>query len=199
MPVRFHINADNTMTKNVNINGTKYKIVIPREKWQRSKTTKHVEYWIRRKKEGKSPTLKYGNVFIIDGDIENTSSDHICDVCGLSYRSRSGLLKHISNKHSIHPSIDATSHVSNDDIENVHSNTPTAPYELENPFLEPTIQTGYIYCFSNPAMPGIYKIGMTLRTVEDRLRESNQSDTWRPPSLYKIVCYKCVNHPSKCE
>jgi len=39
---------------------------------------------------------------------------------------------------------------------------------------------GYIYCFSNPSMPGILKVGMTERTPVTRLGEANASDTWRP-------------------
>lgn len=52
---------------------------------------------------------------------------------------------------------------------------------------------GYIYCFSNPLMPGIYKIGMTTRTPLARLEEANASDTWRPPADYKIEFAKKVN------
>lgn len=35
-------------------------------------------------------------------------------------------------------------------------------------------------------MPGILKVGMTERTPEARLNEANASDTWRPPTPYKI-------------
>jgi hypothetical protein len=51
---------------------------------------------------------------------------------------------------------------------------------------------GYIYCFSNPSMPGILKIGMTERMPEARLSEANASDTWRPPTPYKIEFAKKV-------
>ena len=52
---------------------------------------------------------------------------------------------------------------------------------------------GYIYCFSNPWMPGIYKIGMTTRTPLARLEEANASDTWRPPADYRIELAKRVH------
>jgi hypothetical protein len=49
---------------------------------------------------------------------------------------------------------------------------------------------GYIYCFSNELMPGVYKIGMTERTPDIRLREAN-SITWTP-SPYQIEFAKFV-------
>ena len=58
---------------------------------------------------------------------------------------------------------------------------------------------GYIYCFSNVSMPGILKVGMTERTPEARLSEANASDTWRPPTPYKIEFAKKVLNPSKKE
>jgi hypothetical protein len=58
---------------------------------------------------------------------------------------------------------------------------------------------GYIYCFSNPSMPGILKVGMTERTPEERLSEANAPDTWRPPTPYKIEFAKKVSNPSKKE
>jgi hypothetical protein len=58
---------------------------------------------------------------------------------------------------------------------------------------------GYIYCFSNPSMPGILKVGMTERTPELRLRDANSSDTWRPPTPYKIEFAKKVSNPSQKE
>jgi hypothetical protein len=58
---------------------------------------------------------------------------------------------------------------------------------------------GYIYCFSNPSMPGILKVGMTERTPEARLSEANASDTWRPPTSYKIEFAKKVSNSSQKE
>ena len=55
---------------------------------------------------------------------------------------------------------------------------------------------GYIYCFSNSCMPGILKVGMTNRTPVIRLGEANASDTWRPPSPYKIEFAKKVSDAS---
>lgn len=51
---------------------------------------------------------------------------------------------------------------------------------------------GYLYCFSNPSMPGILKIGMTERLPTDRLLEANASDTWRPPTQYTLEFAKKV-------
>jgi hypothetical protein len=53
--------------------------------------------------------------------------------------------------------------------------------------------SGYVYCFSNESMPGILKIGMTERTPDERLKEANISDTWRPPTPYKLEFAKKVN------
>jgi hypothetical protein len=58
---------------------------------------------------------------------------------------------------------------------------------------------GYIYCISNESMPGIYKIGMTERSPEIRLDEANKSDTWRPPTRYKIEFAKKVKNPKQKE
>jgi hypothetical protein len=58
---------------------------------------------------------------------------------------------------------------------------------------------GYIYCFSNPSMPGILKIGMTERTPKIRLDEANASDTWRPPTSYQIEFAKKVCNASSKE
>ena len=57
---------------------------------------------------------------------------------------------------------------------------------------------GYIYCFSNISMVGIVKVGMTERTPDIRLSEANNSDTWRPPTPYKMEFAKKVsNHKQK--
>jgi len=58
---------------------------------------------------------------------------------------------------------------------------------------------GYIYCFSNPSMPNILKIGMTERTPDIRLKEANNADTWKPPTPYKIEFAKKVINPKQKE
>ena len=39
---------------------------------------------------------------------------------------------------------------------------------------------GYIYAMSNKSMPGILKIGMTERSIEERLKEANGTFTLIP-------------------
>jgi len=59
--------------------------------------------------------------------------------------------------------------------------------------------SGYIYCFSNKAMPGLLKVGMSERTPEIILNEANKPDTWRPPMPYEIVVAKKVLDPKQKE
>ena len=61
------------------------------------------------------------------------------------------------------------------------------------------MEHGYLYCFSNDSMPGILKVGMTERSPEIRLNEANSSDTWRPPTPYKIEFAKKVVNPKQKE
>jgi hypothetical protein len=58
---------------------------------------------------------------------------------------------------------------------------------------------GYLYCFSNISMPNMLKIGMTERSPDIRLKEANTSDTWRPPTPYKIEFAKKVLNPKQKE
>ena len=54
-----------------------------------------------------------------------------------------------------------------------------------------------IYCFSNPSMPGIYKIGFTERNVEERLAEANHC-TW-VIELFQIEFFVLVDNPREKE
>jgi hypothetical protein len=58
---------------------------------------------------------------------------------------------------------------------------------------------GWLYVISNPEMSTLLKIGMTMRTPQERLAEANASDTWRPPVNYKIEFAKKVKNPLKKE
>lgn len=58
---------------------------------------------------------------------------------------------------------------------------------------------GYIYCFSNESMPSILKVGMTERKPEERLRDANRSNTWSPPTPYKMEIAKQVYYPKQKE
>lgn len=40
--------------------------------------------------------------------------------------------------------------------------------------------SGFVYCIANSSMPDLVKIGMTSRTVEERLSEANSNSTWTP-------------------
>jgi hypothetical protein len=53
---------------------------------------------------------------------------------------------------------------------------------------------GYIYCFSNPDMPGILKIGVTEHSPDAVLYEANSSNMWTPPSPYKVEIAKKVSN-----
>jgi hypothetical protein len=55
-------------------------------------------------------------------------------------------------------------------------------------------EEGYLYCISNSdIMPGIYKVGVTMRDPLDRLKEANCSETWKIPT-FKIEFAKKVIH-----
>lgn len=58
---------------------------------------------------------------------------------------------------------------------------------------------GYLYCFSNEAMPGLLKIGMTTRSPLKRLDEANSQDTFKPPHPYVIELAKKVKNPKEKE
>ena len=67
--------------------------------------------------------------------------------------------------------------------------------ELNDDHLSLLMADGWVYCISNPSMPGLLKIGMTLRTPQERLKEANSSDTWRPPTNFIIEFAKRVHNP----
>lgn len=62
-----------------------------------------------------------------------------------------------------------------------------------------TINTnsGWIYCMSNAAMPGLLKIGMTERTPDIRLSEANTSNTWIPMPFVLEFAKRVTNPEQK--
>jgi hypothetical protein len=44
-------------------------------------------------------------------------------------------------------------------------------------------------------MPGILKVGMTVRTPEERLAEANRPDTFKPPTNYRMEFAKRITDP----
>ena len=58
---------------------------------------------------------------------------------------------------------------------------------------------GYIYCLTNNSMPGILKIGFTLRNPNERLKEANSPQTFKPPDSYEIAFAKRVRNPKEKE
>jgi hypothetical protein len=54
--------------------------------------------------------------------------------------------------------------------------------------------SGFIYCFSNPAMPEYVMVGYTLTTVEQSLAWANSfDDAWHPPTPYHVEFAKRVS------
>lgn len=58
------------------------------------------------------------------------------------------------------------------------------------------VMSGFVYCFTNPSMPGLVKIGFTEATVEQRLEDANAPSTWIPtPFTAEFAKYvKNANH-----
>lgn len=110
---RFRLYEDCTYKKYVTIHNIHYEISIPYSTWEggdSAKVAKHIEYWIRRTKQNKATTLKYGDVKIIEGVPDE--SILYCTRCKKTYTCRSGLIKHIRNNH-IPDSLD----ISNEEID----------------------------------------------------------------------------------
>lgn len=62
--------------------------------------------------------------------------------------------------------------------------------------MELNIRTGYIYILSNPAMPGLLKIGFTEISVRDRMIQLNTTGV---PIPFELVHSVEVDHPQKVE
>lgn len=56
---------------------------------------------------------------------------------------------------------------------------------------------GYVYCLSNPAMPGIFKVGKTERSVA--LRAAELSGSTSVPSSFRVLFYFETNETGAAE
>ena len=93
---RFHKTDINTIRKYITISNVNYCIDIPYTVWNKTphtKITDHIRYW----KKNPSIQMKYGTVTIVD-DVPLGDS-HKCEQCDKTYKSRSGLLRHIKKYH----------------------------------------------------------------------------------------------------
>lgn len=93
---RFHKTDINTIRKYITISNVNYCIDIPYAVWSKTphtKITDHIRYWKKRP----SIKMKYGTVTIVD-DVPLGDS-HKCEQCDKTYKSRSGLLRHIKKYH----------------------------------------------------------------------------------------------------
>jgi len=63
--------------------------------------------------------------------------------------------------------------------------------------LEYSIVTGFVYVLTNPAFPGVLKIGFTTRSVESRIAEFNSATA--VPAPFEIVAYYSSHDPKKDE
>lgn len=137
---KFRRQADNTYTRRVVISGVSYVFVVPSDIWNSNNVTSHVNYWIKRKQQGKSPVFKYGKVMEIR-DIPELK----CEKCDRQYKTRYGLLRHIKNHHSTPEETPTepppTPEVTTQNIENqtinqtnnIQNNITIRPFGKENP------------------------------------------------------------------
>lgn len=58
---------------------------------------------------------------------------------------------------------------------------------------------GFVYCFHNEDEPGHYKVGMTTRSVEQRLKEANHNTYALPSNKVTVLFAKKVNNAERAE
>lgn len=71
-------------------------------------------------------------------------------------------------------------------LDKIINNEPLEDSEIKRTLMLPEDfrSNGFIYVLSNPSMQGIYKIGMTVRSVEERVKELSRSTSI--PTPFKI-------------
>jgi hypothetical protein len=137
------IQSDGTYTKRITIHNRIYEIRITNQEWKSvpyRQLNNHISYVVRQLRIGKQCELKYGTIHVID------SINHICSSCEKIYKTRSGLLRHIKNKHYLDGK-DLTTHISqpvvsttqniknqtNHITNNIQQNITIRPFGKENP------------------------------------------------------------------
>jgi hypothetical protein len=94
---RFHKTEENTYKKYVTCNGVCYSIEISATIWNtvsHKRIADHIQYW--KKKSGIQ--MKYGSVSVVDKI--PTCITNVCKLCNKTYKTRTGLLKHIKKYHN---------------------------------------------------------------------------------------------------
>jgi hypothetical protein len=90
---RFVLHPNGNMIRHVCVNSLIFEFSVPLDKWS-NRISNSVTYWIRKKKEGKSPKFRYGTVTEIEKIPEQEITAYRCDACKKSYKSYSGFYKH---------------------------------------------------------------------------------------------------------
>jgi hypothetical protein len=139
---RFHKTEYGTRRKYIKIKDNIYQIDVSNELWESmpsSKITDHIRYW----SSHPDTPLKYGTATPIDSIPDH--QDHTCSICDKKYKTRKGLLKHISSLHSTpeEPLTEtpSTPEVTTQNIEhqtinqtnNIQQNITIRPFGKENP------------------------------------------------------------------
>jgi hypothetical protein len=141
---RFHKTERNTYQKYITWNNKSYHIVIPNEIWNTTHhrcINDHIHYW----KRHQDTSFKYGTVTEVDSP--HTQVSNTCSICNKTYKSRTGLLRHIKIKHPPEetkedtpaPSVATstaitTQNITNNNItNNIQQNIVIRPFGKENP------------------------------------------------------------------
>jgi uncharacterized C2H2 Zn-finger protein len=192
--------GNDTYERTVNILDDTYTLTIPSHILLNSKSIvcRHIKYWISKMKQGNTPVFKYGTV---DKNKTTDTRKHYCQKCDKTYKSRSGLLRHIKKYHPSTETKEKSITEPLDEPINERTEDTLIPddYVEEYEDKEDCGDTGYVYCFYTPSMKDVYKIGMTCRNVKDRLDDANKSSTWKPPEPYQLLVSKYVKYPKQKE
>ncbi|MTA40613.1 MAG: hypothetical protein F2563_02200 [Actinobacteria bacterium] len=68
------------------------------------------------------------------------------------------------------------------------------PVEGDDKMVATVEEEGFIYCMSDTYAPGRVKVGMTRRSINERLEEANRGDTWKLTN-YVVNYHRKVDNP----